>query len=153
MSVAPSGASSSPNSAMVQSLIASHPRSMTWSANTRRALARIRSEYVAVMAPSRSCGKAGDIDDGIGDAVADIGIVHDGDDAGAAALALGDQIDHVCGIGGIERGGWLVEQQDRQIRQQAPRDVNALLFAAGERRRGKRPQSLRDIKAAEQVAR
>src|SRR5262249_38550128 len=98
MSTPASGASPSPNSAMMQPLIASHPRSMTRSARTRRALARIKSEYFSddfsLMAPSRSHGKAGDINDGIGDAVPDIGVVHDGDDAGAAALALGNQIDH-----------------------------------------------------------
>src|SRR5262249_22290403 len=151
MSMPLSGASPSPNSAMMPSLIASQPLSMTWSASTKRALARMKS--VAVMALSRGRGKAGDVDNAVGDTVADIGIVHDGDDGGTAAFAFGKQIDHVCGIGGIERGGWLVEQQDRQIREEAPRDVDALLFAAGERRWGKRPQSLRDIKAAEQVAR
>src|SRR5262249_14899100 len=97
--------------------------------------------------------KAGDINDGIGDAIADIGIVHDGDDAGAAALALGNQINHACGTDGVQRGGWLVEQQNWQIRQEAARDIHALLFAAREPRRRKRQQSLRDIKPAEQVAR
>src|SRR5215475_240549 len=146
MSTPRSGASPSPNSAMMQPLIASHPRSMTWSASTKRALARIKSEHFSVMAPSRGCSKAGDINDGIGDAVADVGIVHDGDDAGAAALALGNQIDHACGTDGVQRGGWLVEQQNGQIRQEAARDVDALLFATRERRGRKRPQSWRDIK-------
>ena len=57
-------------------------------------------------------------------------------------LLLGDQLDHHLAVAGIERGGRLVEQQDRMVGDEAARDVDALLLAAGEGRRRQRPQPL-----------
>src|SRR6202162_6712661 len=102
---------------MTPSLTATQPRSMTWSASTSRALARMQSCAVMVRSWRRSCGraKARDVDDGVGDAVAHGRVVHDRDDRGAAPLALGDQVDDHRGILRVERGGRLVEQQEREV--------------------------------------
>ena len=74
--------------------------------------------------------------------------------ARAAPLLLGDQVDHHRAVGGVERGGRLVEQQDRQVRQKAARDVDALLLAAGEGRRRQAPQRARGmLSRAQQLGR
>ena len=63
-----------------------------------------------------------------------------------------DQLDHDGAIGRVERGGRLVQQQDRQIGDEAARDVDALLLAAGEGRRRQRPQPLGNVEPAQQRA-
>ena len=64
---------------------------------------------------------------------------------------LVDQFDHHGAIGRIERGGRLVQQQDRQIGDEAARDVDALLLAAGEGRGRQRPQPLGNVETAQQL--
>src|SRR5262245_18397779 len=111
---------------MLPSTAATQPRSITRSASTTRALARISSERSAVM--TSSCdGKLGDIDDGVGNCIAHVVVVDDGDDGHSAALLLNDQVDHDRAIGGVERCGRLIEQEDRKIGQKAARNVDALL--------------------------
>jgi hypothetical protein len=61
--------------------------------------------------------------------------VEDADQRGAARQCLVDQSDHDGAVVGVERGGRLVEQQDRIVGDEAARDVDALLLAAGEGRR------------------
>ncbi len=80
----------------------------------------------------------------------DIIIVHDGDDGDAAPLFFRDQLDHGGAVGGIERSGRLVEQQDRPLGQKAARDVDALLLAAREGDRRDLPQALRNGQAMQQ---
>src|SRR5262249_60092600 len=47
----------------------------------------------------------------------------------------------------------LVEQKQRQIGYEAARDVDALLFAARERRRRQRPQPLRYVESTKEIGR
>ncbi len=43
-------------------------------------------------------------------------VVDDGDDGRALLLALTHDVDNDGAIIGIERGGWLIEQEDRMFR-------------------------------------
>ena len=61
-----------------------------------------------------------------------------------------DQLDDAVAVARIERGGRLVEQQDRVVDDQRAGDVDALLLAAGEGGRRQRPQALRDVEQGEQ---
>ncbi len=96
--------------------------------------------------------QAGDVDDAVGDQMADFVVMDNGDHGDALALLLGDQLDHDGAVGGVERGGRLVQQQDRQVRDEAARDVDALLLAAGEGRGRQLPEALGDVEAMQQLA-
>ena len=61
-----------------------------------------------------------------------------------------DQLDDAVAVARIERGGRLVEQQDRVIDDQRARDVDPLLLAAREGGRRQLPQALRDVEQGEQ---
>src|SRR4051812_46030077 len=117
MSSPRSGGRPSPISAMRPSVAATQPFSITRSPSTTRALARTRDVMTG------SCGKPLNVDRVVGDRLAHVLVVGDGDDRGAALLLLADEAGDDGAIGGIERGGGLVEQQDRTIRQKAARDV------------------------------
>src|SRR5262245_5205118 len=135
-----SGARPSPVSAISPPVAATHPRSMTRSARTTRAFVNRSSSLMAQAAGSGCHGKPGDVDDAIGDGIADVLVMDDGNDCGAAAFLFGDQIDHGPAVLGVERGGRLVEQENRQLGEKATRNVDALLLAARERRRRQAPQ-------------
>src|SRR5262249_26949157 len=117
----------SPSSTISPFATATQPRSITRSASTMRAFDSTRSE--PVMIPSGHCGETGDVDDGIADRAADVVIVHDRHHRRTTPLLFRDEIDHHRAIAGVERGGRLVEQQDRQIAQESARDVDPLLLA------------------------
>ena len=57
-----------------------------------------------------------DIDEAVGDRVADLVVMDDRDDGDAPAFLLGDQRDHGRAVVGVERSGRLVEQQERHLR-------------------------------------
>ena len=78
----------------------------------------------------------------------DLVIMDDGDHGDALAFLLRDEIDHHGAIGRIERSGRFIQQQDRQIGDETAGDIDALLFAARERRWRQRPQRLGDVEAA-----
>ena len=63
--------------------------------------------------------RKGDVVDAGGQRIAHGGVVEDADDRRAGVAALVDQLDHAVAVGGIERGGGLVEQQDRDSRRSA----------------------------------
>ncbi len=52
----------------------------------------------------------------------------DAEQCRALFLFLPDHLDDDTPVGGIKRSGWLVEQQDRMIGDEAAGDVDALLF-------------------------
>ena len=85
-----------------------------------------------------------------GDGVANAGVVKDADDGRAGIAALADQLDHAVPIGSIERGCRFVEQQDRIVDDQRPRDVDALLLAAREGGRRQCPEARRNAQHAQQ---
>src|ERR1700761_3809430 len=147
----PEGAWPSPNSAMRPSANATQPCSITRSASTRRALPMMVS-VVALILSHLSSGrgsKRGDVDDPVGDLLANFIIMNDRHHRNALAFFLFDQFDHHCAIGSVERGGRLVQQQDRQLGNKSPGDVDPLLLAAREGRRRQRPQPLRNVEAAQ----
>ena len=114
----PAGASPSPNSAMRPSAKATQPRSITRSASTIRALPMTVSDPVEVIVNvSLQAAAANDVTSTIRSAIrcADLVVMDDGDHGDAGAFLLGDQVDHDRAVGGVERGGRLVQQQDRQI--------------------------------------
>ena len=63
--------------------------------------------------------------------------MEDGEGArGPALQALGDEVNHRLAVGDVERGGGLVEDEQRVLAGEAARDIDALLFAPeGGRRR------------------
>ncbi|MND05491.1 hypothetical protein D3C83_263120 [compost metagenome] len=61
------------------------------------------------------------------------------EDRAAGGTPLIDQFDDPIAVGGIERGGRLVEQQHRERCDEAARDIDPLLLAAGKGRWGERP--------------
>ena len=148
--LAPAGAAPSPNSAMRPSAKAIQPRSITRSASTILALPMTVSGWSKSSQCLSSCRgrKRCHVDDPVGDQVAYLVVVDDGDHGNARALLFVDQIHHDGAVDGIERRGRLVEQQDRQVGNKAARDVDALLLAAGKGRRRQRPQPLRNIETA-----
>ncbi len=77
-------------------------------------------------------------------------VVEDTDDRRAGFAALADQVDHAVTVGGVERRGRLVEQQDRIVGDQRAGDVDPLLLAAGEGRGRQGPQSRGNAEQAEQ---
>ena len=68
----------------------------------------------------------------VGDAIAYVRVVADGDDGGAARLRLVDHCHHNRTIVGVERCRRFVEQQDRMTADEATREVDPLLLAARE---------------------
>src|SRR5258707_64593 len=106
----PAGALPSPNSAIRPSAKAIQPRSITRSASTILALPRAVSCFavsssVAVILrrlPSYR-GKRGHVDDPVGDQLADLIVVDDGDHGNTCTLFFIDQIHHDGAIGGIQR--------------------------------------------------
>ena len=115
------------------------PRRITASAVTMRAL--LRTSFVAHAAALK--GSISKIRSHT--CCADLGVVEDADDRRARRLPLQDQLRHDRAVGGVERRGRLVQQQDRHLGDEAARDVDALLLAAGEGRRRQAPQPLRHI--------
>src|SRR5262245_39331592 len=97
---------------MVLPSIASQPLSMTRSASTILALARTEVCMGSCIVCSSGRGKAGHVDHGVGDAVAERLVMYDGDDRGAAPLAFFDELHDHLAVLRIERRGRLVEQQD-----------------------------------------
>src|SRR5271155_2682845 len=91
----------------------------------------------------RSCGlptrKDRNVDHAVGEASPDVIVVKDGEETRAPRPALRNQPDHRLAIGGVERGGRLVEDKQLMFAGEAPRYVYALLFAAGEGRGRQRP--------------
>src|SRR3546814_10399887 len=67
-----------------------------------------------------------------GDGGTGLGIMHDGDDGCPARARIIDQIYDNFTIALVQRGGRLVEQQDREIGGKAAGDIDALLLAARE---------------------
>src|SRR5581483_1778577 len=141
-----SGAAPSPNSVIAPSTAATQPRAITRSASTSRALV-ISSVWSFSCFIFHSCGgrERGHIDQAVRDRVAHVEIVHDRQDCGAGALALVDQLDDGGAVLGVERGGRLVEQQQRMLGDKAARDVDTLLLAAGEGGRRQVAQAIRNI--------
>ena len=86
-------------------------------------------------------------------AATDIRIVEYPDHGGAATAGFIDEFGDALGIGGVERGGRFVEQQDRLVGDQAARDVDALLLAAGEGRRRQMPEAFGQVQPRQQDGR
>src|SRR5712664_2627131 len=150
------GASPSPYSAMRPSAKAIQPRSITRSASTILALPSTVSvsgpvEVISHL-PSSGSGIRCHVDDPVGDQMAYLIVMDDRHHGNARALLFTDQIDHHRAIGGIQRSRRLVEQQDRQVRDKAACDIDALLFAARESRRRQRPQSFGYVEGSQQRA-
>src|SRR6185437_16373918 len=152
-SSAVAGASPSPTAATLPSAKAIQPCSITRSASTMRALPMTISEAAAFISghlSSGSGGKRGDVDDPIGDFPAYFVVMDDRHHGDALRFLLLDQFNHDRSVDRIERGGRLIEQQDRQIGNEPARDIDALLLAAGKRRRRQRPQPLGNVEPAQQ---
>src|SRR6516164_8597521 len=149
-----SGAFPSPISAIRPPAQAIHPRSITRSARTILALPMTVSNLVEVITCLMSCrGRKGrHIDHTVGDPAANFIIMHDGNDGDACTLLLVDQIDDHLAIGGIERRGRFIQQQDRMIGNETARDIDALLLAAREGRGRQRPQSLGNVETTQQMS-
>src|SRR5271166_4194724 len=150
-----SGARPSPVSTIMPLEMASQPSSTIRSARTRRALVRTTSTgagstpslltpslvRASLIAPSlivaSSCGsrEIRQVHDRIGNAVAHALVVDDRDNGGPLLFLLDNQARDDCTVGGIERGGRLIQQQNRQLRQESAGNVDPLLFATRERRR------------------
>ena len=79
--------------------------------------------------------------------------MHDGDDRRAAPFLLGHQFDDDCAVAGVERSGRFVQEEDRQIGDEAACDIDTLLLTAGERRRRQRPEPLRNVEPSKQIGR
>ncbi len=62
--------------------------------------------------------------------------MEDAEEGDARLLLLLDHCNDDFAVLGVERGGRLVEKQDRVVGDEAARDVDALLLAAGEGRGG-----------------
>src|ERR1051325_8810121 len=126
------GSAPSPTSAMRPPATATQPRSITASASTTRALARMKSELLPITSPDVITGACSyrrtgihfagtcavrrelrDVDHPVGSARAHVVVVHDTRNRGAALLLFRDEIHHDRTISRVERGGGLVEQQDR----------------------------------------
>ena len=69
------------------------------------------------------------------------------------ALRSAISADDGVAIGGVERGGGLVENEQAMIAGKATRDVDALLLAAGEGRRRQPPQALGQMQTRQQADR
>ena len=65
--------------------------------------------------PSCGSGERCDIDDPVGDQMAYLIVMDDGDHGDTLAFLLVDQFDHHGAIGCVERSGRFIQQQDRQI--------------------------------------
>ena len=74
-------------------------------------------------------------------------------DGGAARLGLQDHAYHDFGVGRIEAGGRLVQQQDRVAGDEAAGEVDPLLLAAGEGGGRQRMQPRRDVQSPQQFFR
>ena len=151
----PAGALPSPNSAMRPSANAIQPRSITRSARTILALPRTVSDSVEFISSIfLHAAAANDVTSTIRSAIR----WRISSSWTIATMATPwrffsiDQLDHDGAVGRIERGGRLVQQQDRQIGDEAARDVDALLLAAGEGRGRQRPQPLGNVEPAQQTA-
>src|SRR5437660_6696310 len=151
-SLAGPGGRPSPTSAMRPSATATQPRSITASASTTRPLARIKSEWLLIASPDAVRRELRDVDHPVGGARAHVVVVHDTRNRRAALLLFGDEIHHDGTIGRIERGGRLVEQEDRQSGQKTARDVDPLLLAAREGRGRQSPQAFRYVEPRQQLA-
>src|ERR1041385_7503877 len=123
------GGRPSPSSAMRPSALATQPRSITASASTTRALARMKSDLLLIASSGTVRREPRDVYHSVGGARAHVVVVHDTRNRGAALLLFRDEIHHDRTIDRVERGGRLVEQQDRQVGQEAARDVDPLLLA------------------------
>ena len=150
----PAGALPSPNSAIRPSAKAIQPCSITRSARTILALPMTVSDPVEVMSMFfLQAADANDVTSTMRSAIR----WRTSSSWTMATMATParffsvDQFDHHGAVGGIERGGRLVQQQDRQIGDEAARDVDALLLAAGEGRGRQRPQPLRNVEPAQQL--
>ena len=77
----------------------------------------------------------------VGDLVTRGLVVKNTDDRRAAGFGFMDQFHHRGAIFAIQRGGGLVEKQNRVVNREAAGDVNPLLFAAGKSRGGEVPQA------------
>ncbi len=71
----------------------------------------------------------------IGHGVAHLVVVEDADNGNPPRLGIGDHADHHVPVGRVQRGGRLVQQQDRMSADEPPRQIDPLLLAARERRR------------------
>ena len=86
----------------------------------------------------------------VSDGVTHVGVVADRDDRGAARLRLVDHGDDRGAVLGIERGGGFVQQQHRMAADEAAREVDPLLLAAGEGRRRQGMQAARNVQPQQQ---
>src|ERR1700738_1004413 len=127
-----SGGWSSPISTIRPPAAGSQPRSTTRSASTIRALVRMQSDCELLIAFSRGGRELGQVHDGVGDAFANGLVVNDGHDGCAAFLLFSDQACNHRTVLGIERGGRLVQEQDRPLRQKSAGDVEPVLFPPGD---------------------
>src|ERR1700732_2008104 len=148
-----SGGWSSPISTIRPSAAASQPRSTTRSASTIWALVRMQSDWELLIAFSRGGRELGQVHDGVGDAFANGLVVNDGHDGCAAFLLFSDQACNHRTVLGIERGGRLVQEQDRPLRQKSAGDVDPLLFPAGEGCRRQALQGVGNVKSLQQIGR
>src|SRR5262249_5613503 len=97
-----------------------------------------------------SCGPClSDVELARADTSANILVVENPHDRCAARLGLADQGDHRSAVLGIERRGRLVKEQDWRLRDEAARNVHALLLTAGEGGRSEGPEPLRHIQSFE----
>ena len=112
-----------------------------------RRLRKLLRAHAAIF-PGAKCGH---VDDAVGDGLAHVGVVEDAEQGDALALLACDHLDDHLAVLGVERGGRLVEQQDRMRRDEAARDVDALLLAAGEGRGRQAPEPLRQVEAAQAI--
>src|SRR5687768_15110467 len=87
----------------------------------------------------RSSGEACHVDDTARDVCADVFIVENTDQRRTPSLLLLDELDDDGAIGGVERSGRLIEQQNGDVGNKAARNVDALLFAARKRSRRQAP--------------
>src|SRR5882757_213870 len=109
-SSAASGALPSPNSAILPSVIATQPCSITRSARTTRALPRVMSCLAVISnGPSGGSGERGHVDDAVGNPMTDLVVMDDRDHRDTLGLLLGNQLNHHGTVGGVKRGGRLVQ--------------------------------------------
>src|SRR6185437_10820542 len=85
--------------------------------------------------PSCSGSKRCYVDDPVGDQMTNLVVMHDRDHGDAVAFLLIDQLDHDRAVRRVERGGRLIEEQDRKLGDKSTGDVDALLLAARKGRR------------------